>query len=104
MPHTHLISPLGETWTRLVLVDVLSRPTAFIFISQNNSIYSPEGGHGGEKQWERGTLENTIRVANAARELGAQFLWIGYDIFSGAYPKSPMDASQYGSWEAAFPD
>lgn len=102
MSNTALIPPLGSTWARLDLADVLSRPTAFISISQNNSIYSPEGAQGGEKQWERGTLENTIRVATAARKLGAHFFWIGYDIFRTAYPKSPMDASQYDSWEEPF--
>ncbi len=95
--NTSLIPPLGSAWAKLDLVDILSRPTAFISISQVNSLYSPEGAQGNEKQWERSSLENTIRVATAARDLGAHFFWIGYDIFRESYPHSPMDASQYGS-------
>ena len=102
--NTSLIPPLGSAWARLDLVDILSRPTAFISISQVNSLYSPQGAQANEKQWQRGSLENTIRVATGARNLGAHFFWIGYDIFRGTYPHNPMDASQYGSWEEPFKD
>lgn len=103
-PNTSLIPPPGPGWTGLDLVDVLSRPTAFISISQVNSLYSPDGAQADERQWERGSLENTVAVARAARETGARFFWIGYDIFRGDYPKTAMDASQYASWEEPFGD
>jgi nicotinamidase-related amidase len=103
-PNTSLIPPLGAGWQSLDMVDALSQPTAFVSISQVNSLYSPDGAQADERQWERGTLENTIRVAGAARELGAYFFWVGYDIFRAGYPKTPMDASQYGSWEEPFAD
>lgn len=103
-PNTELIPPLGTAWRDLDLVDLLCQPTAFISISQVNSLYSPDGAQADERQWERGSLENTVAVARAARELGAQFFWIGYDIFRSGYPKSPMDTSQFASWEEPFGD
>jgi nicotinamidase-related amidase len=103
-PNTSLIPPLAPAWERLDFVSVLTEPTAFVSISQVNSIYSPDGAQADERQWERGSLENTITAAHAARALGAQFFWIGYEVFRSGYPKTPMDAAQYDSWEEPFGD
>ena len=102
--NTPAIPEPSAAWAQLDFVQILTEPTAFISISQVNSLYDPEGGQADERQWSRGSLENTIRVAKACRKLGARFFWIGYDIFRLQYPQSPMDASQYASWVALFAD
>ncbi|MFK7816851.1 MAG: cysteine hydrolase, partial [Gammaproteobacteria bacterium] len=60
------------------------------------------GAQGNEKQWERGTLENTIKVVHACREVSMKFFWIGYDVFREDYPMTELDRAQYGSWSDAF--
>ena len=61
-----------------------------------------KGVQGDEKQWERGTLENTVKVAKACREAGMKFFWIGYDVFREDYPMTELDEAQYGYWSKAF--
>jgi len=96
------IPELPKQWNSLDFVNILVQPTAFVSISQCNSLYKPEGAQGAEKQWERGTLENTVKVAKACREAGMSFFWIGYDVFRDDYPMTEMDRAQYGSWSDAF--
>lgn len=100
-------TPLPELhpqWRSLDLAALLTEPTAFLSISQNNSLYNPKGAQGREKQWERPTLENTIKVAIAAREAGAKFFWIGYEVFRQNYPKTPLDEAQYRTWYEPYKD
>ncbi len=97
-----IVPDLPEQWDSLNLVKILAQPAAFISISQCNSLYKPEGAQGGEKQWERGTLENTIKVAKACREANMKFFWVGYDVFREDYPMTELDRAQYGSWSEAF--
>ena len=97
-----VVPELPDQWKKLDLVNIFTQPAAFISISQCNSLYKPEGAQGNEKQWERGTLENTIKVANACREANMQFFWIGYDVFREDYPMTALDKAQYGSWSDAF--
>jgi len=97
-----IVPELPEQWENLDIVKILAQPAAFISISQCNSLYRPEGVQGGEKQWERGTLENTIKVANACREADMKFFWIGYDVFREDYPMTELDKAQYGYWSEAF--
>ncbi|QMU61288.1 MAG: isochorismatase family protein [Gammaproteobacteria bacterium] len=96
------VPELPEQWASLDLVKILAQPAAFVSISQCNSLYKPEGAQGDEKQWERGTLENTIKVANACRAADMKFFWIGYDVFREDYPMTDLDRAQYGSWGDAF--
>ena len=96
-----VVTPVPELhpqWQSLDLAELLTEPTAFLSISQNNSLYSPKGAQSNEKQWERPSLENTIQVAMAAREAGAKFFWIGYNVFRENYPKTPLDEAQYRNW------
>lgn len=93
---------LPEQWESLDLVKILAQPAAFISISQCNSLYKPNGVQGGEQQWERGTLENTIKVAKACRDAGMKFFWIGYDVFREDYPMTALDKAQYGYWSKIF--
>ncbi len=97
-----IVPDLPAQWENLDLVKILAQPAAFISISQCNSLYKPEGAQGNEKQWERGTLENTIKVANASRKANMKFFWIGYDVFREGYPMTELDRAQYGSWSDAF--
>lgn len=101
-PNTHLIPRLGSAWADVDFVSILSKPTAFLSVSQNNSLYSPDGAQSDERQWERGSLEKTIPVVHAARALGARFAWVGYEIFRSGYPQNPMDAAQFSTWEKPF--
>jgi|TARA_B110000238_G_C16046072_1_gene403964 nicotinamidase-related amidase len=97
-----LVPELPEQWKNLDWVNILAQPAAFVSISQCNSLYRPEGAQSDEKQWERGTLENTIKVAKACREAQMKFFWIGYDVFREDYPMTDLDKAQYGSWGNAF--
>lgn len=96
------VPELPEQWKNLDFVSILAQPAAFVSISQCNSLYKPEGVQGGEKQWERGTLENTVKVAKACREANMKFFWIGYDVFREDYPKTVLDEAQYGFWSNSF--
>ncbi len=97
-----IVPELPEQWENLDIVNILAQPAAFVSISQCNSLYKPEGVQGGEKQWERGTLENTIKVAKACREADMKFFWIGYDVFREDYPMTALDKAQYGYWSEVF--
>lgn len=101
-----LIPPLPPYWEELDLARLLSYPTAFVSISQSNSLYHPDGAQASERQWERGSLEATIKVAKACREAGFPFSWIGYEVFRGFhnYPMTEMDRAQYGSWTTSYND
>jgi nicotinamidase-related amidase len=93
---------LPDQWKSINFANILAQPAAFISISQCNSLYKPEGAQGNEKQWERGTLENTIKVAKACRKAGMSFFWVGYDVFREDYPMTELDRAQYGSWSRIF--
>ena len=100
MPNS--VPSLPEQWQSLDLVKILSQPAAFVSISQCNSLYKAKGVQGAEKQWERGTLENTVKIARACREAGMKFFWIGYDVFREDYPMTDLDRAQYGYWSKIF--
>lgn len=101
-----LIPPLAPYWEKLDLARLLSYPTAFVSISQSNSLYHPEGAQGGERHYERGSLEATIKVAKACREAGFPFYWIRYEVFREfcKYPMTEMDRAQYSSWTENLKD
>ena len=96
------VPDLPNQWESVKFANILAQPAAFISISQCNSLYKPEGAQGNEKQWERGTLENTIKVAKACRKANMSFFWIGYDVFREDYPMTELDRAQYGSWSELF--
>ncbi|MGH8670951.1 MAG: cysteine hydrolase [Burkholderiales bacterium] len=100
-PNTDSIPDLAPYWKKLDLAELLALPSAFVSISQCNSLYYEKGAQGSERHWERGNLENTVKVAKACRQAGSKFYWIGYDIFrkSHGYPMTPMDEVQYSAWE-----
>jgi hypothetical protein len=84
------IPELAPQWKKLNLAEILKRPAAFASISQNNSLYRPWGAQAAERQWERGTLEATVKVAEAALRAAnfKSFSWIGYSVFRESYPQS----------------
>jgi nicotinamidase-related amidase len=94
------IPELAPQWKKLDLAEILSRPAAFMSVSQNKSLYEDWGAQAAEKQWERGTLEATVAVAKAAREAKnfVSFSWIGYEVFREKYPQSDFDRVQYETW------
>ena len=94
------IPELAPQWKKLNLAEILKRPAAFASISQNNSLYRPWGAQAAERQWERGTLEATVKVAEAARRAAnfKSFSWIGYSVFRENYPQSIFDKVQYETW------
>jgi nicotinamidase-related amidase len=96
----HAIPELAPQWQQLDLAKILKQPAAFLSVSQNNSLYRPDGAQASEKQWERGSLPATVKAATAARQAGnfRTFAWIGYEVFREKYPQSEFDKAQYASW------
>lgn len=94
------IPPLAEQWRSLDLREILSRPAAFLSVSQSNSLYRPGGVQYAEGHAFRGSLEATVASVRAARQASnfVSFNWIGYSVFRGGYPKTAFDEAQYGSW------
>lgn len=100
----HAIPELAPQWQNIDLAKVLKYPAAFLSISQNNSLYKPWGAQASERQWERGSLEATVKVAQAARKASnfKTFAWIGYEVFREQYPQSEFDRAQYATWIAGL--
>ena len=63
------IPELAPQWKKLDLAEILSRPAAFVSISQNKSLYETWGAQGAEKHRERTSLPATVKVVNAARSV-----------------------------------
>ena len=94
------IPELAPQWKELDLAEILSRPAAYMSVSQNKSLYDSGGVQAGEKHRERGSLPATVKVVNAARKAPnfKSFNWIGYDVFRENYPQNDFDRVQYASW------
>ena len=94
------IPPLAAQWNELDLAEILSRPAAYMSVSQNKSLYDAGGVQAAEGHRERGSLPATVKVVNAARKASnfKSFNWIGYEVFRENYPQSDFDRVQYGSW------
>jgi nicotinamidase-related amidase len=94
------IPELAPHWKKLDLAEILSRPAAYMSVSQNKSLYEPWGAQASEKHWERGSLGATVKVIEAARKAKnfLSFNWIGYEVFRESYPQSVFDKVQYESW------
>jgi hypothetical protein len=63
------IPELAPQWKDLDLAEILSRPAAYMSVSQNKSLYDPGGVQAGEKHRERGSLPATVKVVTAYGEL-----------------------------------
>src|SRR6266446_90995 len=73
------IPELAAQWKKLDLAEILSRPAAFMSVSQNKSLYESWGAQASEKHRERGSLPATVKVVQAARNAKnfISFNWIG---------------------------
>lgn len=98
------IPELADHWKKLDLREILSRPAAFLSISQSNSLYKPGGVQYGERHDLRGSLPATVKSVLAAREAEnfVSFNWIGYTVFRQDYPQTDFDRVQYDSWTGAL--
>lgn len=96
----HAIPELAPHWKKLNLAEIVKRTAAFVSISQNKSLYEPWGAQGWENHRERGNLEATIKVVQAARKAHnfVSFNWIGYAFFREDYPQTVFDKVQYETW------
>src|ERR1700751_5538897 len=94
------IPELAPQWKKLNLAEILKLPAAYVSISQSKSLYDAGGAQSAEKHRERGSLEATIKVIDAARKAKnfISFNWVGYSIFRQQYPQSIFDKVQYESW------
>jgi nicotinamidase-related amidase len=94
------IPELADHWKKLDLREILSRPAAFLSVSQSNSLYKPGGVQYGERHDLRGSLEATVKSVKAARDADnfVSFNWIGYTVFRQDYPQTDFDRVQYDSW------
>lgn len=90
--YTNFIAELSPTHVNQGFLAWLNAEVSLPVAQITNGVQSAE------RQWERPSLENTIKVAIAARKLGAKFFWIGYDVFRQNYPKTPFDEAQYRTW------
>src|SRR5690625_1741804 len=75
----HLIPELAPHWQGFDFREILSRPAAFVSISQSNSLYRPGGVQYAEGHDKRGSLPATLKVLAAARkaENFISFNWVG---------------------------
>jgi nicotinamidase-related amidase len=98
------IPDLAPQWKKLDLAEILSRPAAYVSISQVKSLYETWGAQGAERHRERGSLPATIKVVNAARKRPnfKSFSWIGYEVFRQDYPQSAFDHVQYETWTSGL--
>src|SRR5699024_12295915 len=98
--NAHLIPALAEQWQSLDLREILSRPAAFLSVSQSNSLYRPGGAQYGEGHAFRGRLPATLTAVRAARAEGncVSFNRSGVAGFGDDYPLSDLDRGQYRSW------
>lgn len=96
----HAIPELAPQWQKLDLKDILKRNAAFVSVSQNKCLYTDEGGLGHENHHNRGSLEATVKVVEAARqkENFRSYNWVGYNIYRQDYPQSVFDKAQYSTW------
>ncbi|MDH6195527.1 nicotinamidase-related amidase [Mycobacterium frederiksbergense] len=94
------IPPLAKQWQQLDFREILSRPAAFLSVSQSNSLYKPGGVQYTEGHALRGSLEATVKSVKAARNAPnfVSFNWIGFTVFRENYPKTDFDRAQYDSW------
>lgn len=100
-PHNRAsIPPLAKQWEQLDFREILSRPAAFLSISQSNSLYKPGGVQYAEGHAFRGSLEATVKAVKAARSAPnfVSFNWIGFSVFRDEYPKTDFDKAQYDGW------
>lgn len=100
----HAIPELAPQWKKLDLEEILKRPAAYVSISQNKSLYETWGVQGWENHRNRGNLEATIKVVEAARKTNnfISFSWVGYSVFREDYPQSIFDKAQYETWTENF--
>ncbi|AFP40748.1 cysteine hydrolase family protein [Mycolicibacterium smegmatis] len=94
------IPPLAKHWQDLDFREILSRPAAFLSVSQSNSLYRPGGVQYAEGHAFRGSLEATVKAVKAARAAKnfTSFNWIGFSVFRDDYPKTDFDRVQYDAW------
>lgn len=94
------IPPLAKQWQELDFREILSRPAAFLSVSQSNSLYKPGGVQYAEGHALRGSLEATVKSVKAARKAAnfRSFNWIGFTVFRDDYPKTEFDRVQYHGW------
>lgn len=94
------IPPLAKQWQELDFREILSRPAAFLSVSQSNSLYKPGGVQYAEGHALRGSLVATVKSVTAARKAAnfRSFNWIGFTVFRDDYPKTDFDRVQYRGW------
>ena len=94
------IPELAPQWKKLNLAEILRLPAAYVSVSQSKSLYDAGGAQSAEKHRDRGSLEATIRVVDAARKAKnfISFNWVGYSVFRKDYPQSIFDKVQYETW------
>ena len=82
------IPELADHWKKLDLREILSRPAAFLSISQSNSLYKPGGVQYGERHDLRGSLPATVKVG-AGRQGGGELRLVQLDRLHRLPPDSP---------------
>ena len=63
---TNAIPPLAAHWSELDLAEILSRPAAYMSVSQNKSLYDAGGVQASERHRERGSLPASRSISAIA--------------------------------------
>jgi nicotinamidase-related amidase len=94
------IPEMAPQWKGLNFAEILSRPAAYCSVSQTKSVYDPGGLQSSEGHRQRGSLQATIKVVQAARKKPnfVSYNWIGYELFRQSYPQNDFDRAQFGTW------
>lgn len=98
------VPALHPQWANVDLAEILSLPTAYLVIGNNNSTLTESGSLASERLWERGrwpggSIGNTVKMVHACRAAGIR-LFVGARPagFRKHPPQTPMDKSQYDYW------
>src|SRR5260370_34451571 len=76
------IPELAPQWKELDLAEILSRPAAYMSVSQNKSLYDPGGVQAGEKQREPGRPPATGQSVKAGRK-APDFKTVNWERYAG---------------------
>jgi len=101
----HAIPELAPQWKKLDLAKILSRPPAYVSISQVNSLYEPWGRGKGPRITASAAACRPRSRSSRRRRRAANFKtfhWIGYEVFRENYPQSVFDKVQYESWTGSL--
>lgn len=98
------VPALHPQWANVDLAEILSLPSAYLVIGNNNSTLTDKGSLAAERLWERGrmpggSIGNTVRMIRACRAAGMRLFFGARPAgFRNHLPQTAIDRSQYSFW------